>query len=354
MTSESSDYSCHICMAEFCTVPSKLECCNKLCCLTCIRNMFNLNDNSKITRACSFCNFSVLTEDTTGFIYYNRMSHLYEVIDAMHGIFTCPRGCNFNGNTSEILTHLRSTCEYSTMRCSYCEKTIVRSLFDSHEDSCIVKCRKCRKDILRTEFEMHKNECVIKRSCFCGKQMTCDILTFKAHVERHRQNSEFRSLLNIYDGAIQMAKTAKTLHSTIATASAADSIENDDSESNEIDSEYHVPDHFRRMTPCDALRLAFDIAESKSEHPMILAAAEKVTSLISEFITVASDRIPSLQQEVIKLVSDTMIVKFVCGAKTEEPVYDSKRKKIYHVIGLGCNCMKKFDINELLVHINSM
>ena len=68
--------------------------------------------------------------------YENFIQHLKE---CNFSLFTCNgQGCNFTGNKSEIIPHIK-VCEYLHTLCDFCFSDFQKNQIDSHREKCLVK-----------------------------------------------------------------------------------------------------------------------------------------------------------------------------------------------------------------------
>lgn len=174
-------FECALCMAPVATVPVRLNCCRKVACLTCTRDMFGLN-TKPFADNCSLCGCHSAPDDvyymSSSKNFYTILNPDFQSFDEKNGsIFMCPRKCEFSGTTADIHTHLSHECINSYTNCMNCGRTMIRSDLAAHVQHCEVK--KCR-------------------SCFCNKESLCKMEGYKKHIQAHTEEPEYELTCKMY------------------------------------------------------------------------------------------------------------------------------------------------------------
>lgn len=156
------DSTCIICHQHF-RVPVRVTAFNCTCldgircCLTCVRDWFELNkpiSQRKTKVKCLFCPKTV-----TSSLAYTRVyvkDTFLMRCDATPDI-ECPRDCGFTGTQSQLEEHLRDHCVNGRMACTLCQTWMQRRDLEEHKRDCsgFSKCPHCPEFIPKASMASH-------------------------------------------------------------------------------------------------------------------------------------------------------------------------------------------------------
>ena len=156
-------YKCNICFkimdnptdCENCGHSFCYECINKLKCPFGCQNKSLKPSSMAIKNILSNLKFKCLNEDCKQIILYSDVKRHDSICEYQKII--CPNnGCNKRLLKKDLENHVKNECEYTLIKCQYCDYKFNKQSIKSHESTCCLVNKSLKNDSNSTSFDMSK------------------------------------------------------------------------------------------------------------------------------------------------------------------------------------------------------